>query len=191
MPSDKKKKKNRKKKKNDVSPSIEIREMELADLHPVFELGHRLFTAKKWPTLYRAWDEYEIMELYATDRELCLVAEANSKVVGFALGAEMEKPRSAWRYGWLLWLGVHPKYKRAGLGTRLVNRLTDLFIEREVRMMLVDTDAENKDAIAFFHRQGFGGAIHHVYLSRNLDDHPDVLEKRASSRVIEELVKGR
>lgn len=174
----KKKKKNRQKRQEEPV-AVDIREMELSDLVPVFELGHRLFTAEKWPTLYRAWDEYEIMDLYGSDRELCLVAEADDKIVGFALGTEMEKPRSAWKYGWLLWLGVHPKFKRRGLGTRLVNRLTDLFIEREVRMMLVDTDAENADAIAFFHRRGFGGALNHVYLSRNLDDHPLALERRA------------
>jgi hypothetical protein len=85
------------KRRNEDTVPIEIREMELADLLPVFELGHKLFTAEQWPTLYRAWDEFEITDLYGSDRELCLVADADGTVVGFALGTEMEKPRSAWR----------------------------------------------------------------------------------------------
>ena len=68
------------------------------------ELGHQLFTPEKLPTLYRAWDEDELLQLYTADRDTCLVAEMADKIVGFALGRIMEKPRSAWKYGWLLWL---------------------------------------------------------------------------------------
>jgi hypothetical protein len=53
--------------------------------------------------LYRSWDEHEILELFRSDEETCLVAEDDGKIVGFALGCMMEKPRSAWRYGWLEW----------------------------------------------------------------------------------------
>lgn len=150
--------------------SIEIREMSLRDLPAVFELGGRLFTAEKLPTLYRSWDEVELVQLFASDAETCLVAEADGQVVGFALGQMMEKPHSAWRYGWLLWLGVAPRHKRAGVATRLVNTLTRLFIERDARIMLVDTDEENADALSFFRRNGFGQEIKHAYLSLNLEN---------------------
>jgi hypothetical protein len=33
-------------------------------------------------------------------------------------------------------------------------------------------------ALSFFKRQGFGQAVRHVYLSRNLDDHPRAIERR-------------
>lgn len=152
--------------------------MELPDLARVFSLGQKLFTAEKWPTLYRSWDEYELVHLFGTDGEYCLVAEANEKVIGFALGTLMEKYRSPWRYGWLLWLGVDPKWKRRGIGRRLVRRLTEIFIEKNARMILVDTDAENHDALAFFRRERFGNEIDHVYLSLNLDTHPKYIRKR-------------
>jgi hypothetical protein len=35
-----------------------------------------------------------------------------------------------------------------------------------------------KQALSFFKRQGFGQAVRHVYLSRNLDDHPRAIERR-------------
>ena len=90
-------------------------------MEAVFELGLKLFTAEKFPTLYRSWDEHELMQIFNTDEDTCLVAKSADRMVGFALGRVMEKPRSAWRYGWLEWLGVEPRYKRAGVATRLLS----------------------------------------------------------------------
>jgi len=161
------------------SLTIEIRQMQLKDIPAVFELGQKLFTAEKLPTLYRSWDEHELVALFDSDEETCLVAEANDRVMGFALGRIMDKPRSAWRYGWLEWLGVDPSHKRGGVATRLVNQLTSLFIDRNARIMLVDTDAQNHHALAFFRKNGFGQEIRHIYLSQNLENHPRYVERKA------------
>jgi len=158
-------------------PPVDIREMELRDVAPVFDLGQKLFTAEEWPSLYRSWDDHEIAQLFSTEAETCLVAEADGRLVGFALGRVMEKPRSAWRYGWLLWLGVDPRFKRSGVATRLVNHLTGLFIDRDARIMLVDTAAKNHSALAFFRRNGFGQEIRHVYLSQNLENDPRYIQR--------------
>ena len=159
-------------------PPVEIREMELKDVAEVFELGQELFTAEEWPSLYRSWDDHELAQLFSTEAETCLVAEADGKIVGFALGRVMEKPRSAWRYGWLLWLGVERRFKRSGIATRLVKQLTGLFIDRNARIMLVDTAAKNHSAVAFFRRNGFGQEIRHVYLSQNLENDPRYIERK-------------
>ena len=160
-----------------VLPPVEIREMELRDVAPVFELGQKLFTAEKWPTLYRSWDDHELALLFSHDGETCLVAEADGKIVGFALGRMMDKPRSAWRYGWLLWLGVDRRFKRAGVATRLVRQLTGLFIKRDGRIVIVDTAAKNHGALNFFRRNGFGQEIRHVYLSLNLENDPRYISR--------------
>jgi ribosomal protein S18 acetylase RimI-like enzyme len=151
--------------------------MKLNDIPEIYALGQHLFTADKFPTLYRSWDEHELVQLFASDEETCLVAESADRIVGFALGRIMEKPRSAWRYGWLLWLGVDPACQGREVARRLINRLTELFIEREARIMLVDTDEHNHRALRFFRKQGFCKEQKHVYLAQNLDDHPKRLEK--------------
>ena len=150
---------------------VDIRAMRLEDLPAVFALGQKLFTAEDFPTLYRCWDDDEVMQLFSSDQETCLVAEADDKIVGFALGSLMKKPRSAWLYGWLEWLGVDQSHKRHGIATRLLNQLTTLFIKREARIILVDTVEDNHKALAFFRKIGFGHEIKHIYLSRNMDDH--------------------
>jgi ribosomal protein S18 acetylase RimI-like enzyme len=161
-------------------PTVEIREMRLDDLPAVFALGQKLFTAEDLPTLYRSWDDDEVMQLFSSDQETCLVAVADDKLAGFALGSIMEKPHNAWRYGWLEWLGVAPGFKRHGIATRLLTQLTSLFIQRNTRIMLVDTFVNNHDALAFFRKNDFGHELQHVYLSRNLDDHPESIERRTA-----------
>jgi len=157
---------------------VEIREMQLKDIPAVFELGQELFTAEDMPTLYRSWDDHELADLFNTNGETCLVAETDGEVVGFALGSLMDKPRNAWRYGWLEWLGVKRGFKRRGVATRLLNQLVNLLIDRHARIMLVDTDARNYGALSFFRKHGFGQEMRHVYLSQNLENHPRYIEKR-------------
>ena len=165
--------------------------MTLDDLPEVFALGQQLFTAEKWPTLYRSWDQYEIVELFDSDGEFCLVAETEHRIVGFALGTLMEKHGSPWRYGWLLWLGISQRHRGRGIAARLLNRLTDLFIEHGARIMLVDTDAGNEQALKFFRKQGFGNDLMHVYLSKNFEEHPSYIELRARRKRIRSLRRRR
>lgn len=170
---------------------VTIREMELDDLPAVFHLGEKLFTADRWPNLYRTWDEYELVGIFSSDGDTCLVAEQDDEVVGFALGTMIDKRNSAWVYGYLLWLGVDPVIKGKGIGKRLVDRLTHLFIDFGARIMLTDTDGDNKEAIRFFERQGFGNPQHHVYLTRNLTNDPAYLERQESRKSEQERKKPR
>jgi ribosomal protein S18 acetylase RimI-like enzyme len=71
-------------------PGITVHPMRLADIPEIYALGHRLFTAEELPTLYRSWDEHELIQLFASDEETCLVAEREDRIVGFALGRIME-----------------------------------------------------------------------------------------------------
>ena len=149
-------------------PKIIIRQLELDDLAPVFHLGEQIFTASKVPNLYRTWDEYELIELYYADTELCLVAEHDKKIIGFALGTTIEKERSAWKYGHLVWLGVEPQFHRNGVGERLFHQLRERMESEGVRILMVDTEADNLTALHFFRSMGFGKPEEHIYLSLNL-----------------------
>lgn len=153
--------------------TVEVREMELEDLPAVYALGEAVFTADKWPSLYRTWDEYEPVGLFHSDGEFCLVAVYDGRLAGFALGSLIDKRNSAWSYGYLTWLAVNPELKRSGIGSQLIDAITEAFIRAGARMMIVDTDAENDVAISFFRRHDFRNEDRHVYLSKNLTSHPD------------------
>lgn len=146
-----------------------IRELELEDLPAVYALGERLFTAERWPSLYRTWDEYELAEFFASEADNCFVAEDDDgRLIGFILGTIIEKRRSAWTYGWVLWLGVDPDIGRGGIASRLLERITERFEEEGVRILIADTDPQNEPAVRFFEKNGFGHPRSHVYLSKNL-----------------------
>jgi ribosomal protein S18 acetylase RimI-like enzyme len=162
--------------------NIEIREMELEDLPSVYALGEAVFTADKWPSLYRTWDEYEPVGLFHSDGDFCLVAELDDRLAGFALGSLIDKRNSSWSYGYLTWLAVDPELKRSGIASKLISAITDAFIRAGARMMIVDTDARNKPAIKLFRKHKFLHEDLHVYLSKNLTSHPDYRRLRSKKQ---------
>ena len=149
--------------------AFKIRQMEIDDLAQVYHLGESLFEAGELPTMYRTWDPFEVTTLYNSDTEFCLVAEdEDDAIVGFALGTTITKEHSAWKYGYLIWLGVEASYQSQGVADKLFNRFKDLMLKEGVRMLIVDTPAENKRGLRFFEKMGFGPPKPHVYLTLNL-----------------------
>ena len=146
-----------------------VRPMEIDDLPGVFHLGERLFTPREFPNLYRTWDAFEVTGLFHADGDLCFVADRDEALVGFVLGTVIEKARSAWTYGHLLWLGVHPESQRTGVADRLFERFRIQAMEYGARMLMIDTQDDNLAALAFFGRHGFANPTGHVYLTLNLD----------------------
>lgn len=168
---------------------IEVREMELEDLPPVYALGESVFTADKWPSLYRTWDEYEAVGLFHSDGEFCFVAEREGRLAGFALGSLIDKRNSAWSYGYLTWLAVDPALKGGGIATRLIAAITEAFIRAGARMMIVDTDAENKAALKLFRKHEFLREDRHIYLSKNLTSHRDYKRLRGKKQAARRKLK--
>jgi ribosomal protein S18 acetylase RimI-like enzyme len=157
---------------------LEIDELTVDDIAGVFHLGERVFTAERWPTLFRTWDEYEVLSAYQSDLETSLVATIEGELAGFALGTLIEKDRNAWVYGYVKWVAVDPKFAGWGVGGALVRALRAAFIEMGARMLLVDTEADNLPARAFFKKLGFAQETEHVYLSLNLTKEPDYQRHR-------------
>ncbi len=148
--------------------TLRIREMTIDDFAEVFHIGEQVFTAEYSQSLYRTWDEYEITTLFNTDGELCLVAEAGERILGFALGTTVKKHHSPWKYGYLVWLGVRPDIQQGGVGSGLFKEIRRRMREQGVRMIIIDTSADNEPAIRFFQKQGFADIQEHVYMTLNL-----------------------
>jgi ribosomal protein S18 acetylase RimI-like enzyme len=156
----------------EMKERVRIREMTIDDFPEVVHIGEQLFTSEYSPSMYRTWDEYEITTLYNSDSDLCLVAELEDEIIGFALGTTVEKAHSAWKYGYFVWLGVKKGIQKSGAGAKLFREIKRRMIEQGVRMMLIDTDADNHAGISFFKKQGFGNIQQHVYMSLNLSKKP-------------------
>ncbi len=155
---------------SELVTDVLIREMEIDDLAPVYHLGDSLFSSDLYPYIYRTWDEWEVIGLYNTDPDYCLVAEIDDQLAGFVLGSIISK--DAVTYGYILWLGVNPAFQRRGIADSLVDKLIERLINDGAHIMMVDTDPENIPAVNFFTRKGFGDIRRHVFLSMNLSEHP-------------------
>ena len=148
---------------------VSLRSLSIDDLSAVYHLGARLFHAGTYPSLYRTWDEFELVGFFGSDWETCFVAvDEEDAVIGFVLGTVLEKRRSAWSYGWVVWIGVEPSYGGQGVAAKLLDRVTDEFSEIGCRILMADTDPENDAAVGFFEKHGFGNPRRHVYLEKNL-----------------------
>jgi ribosomal protein S18 acetylase RimI-like enzyme len=158
--------------------NLKIRPMEIDDLAQVFHLGERLFTARAFPNMYRTWDEYEVVGLFQSDSEFCFVAEADEQLAGFALGTVISKTSSAWKYGYLIWMGVDPVHSRQGIAERLLRHFREAMLEEGARMLIVDTEADNLPALRFFRKMGFGNPQEHIYLSMNLSARQAVVPEK-------------
>ncbi len=174
--------------RKDGQPDVTIRQMEVDDIPLVFHLGETLFTARDVPNLHRTWDEYEVVNLFQTDGEYCLVAESDDKFVGFALGTIIEKSHS-WTYGYLLWMGVDPGAQQAGIAHRLFKHFRNLVMEAGARIIMVDTEADNEPALQFFQKMGFNNAQEHVFLTMNVDEDRRKLEERKYAREAKHIIE--
>jgi ribosomal protein S18 acetylase RimI-like enzyme len=150
---------------------ITIRNMEIHDLHPIYLIGEQIFTEKS-PNLYNFWDEHLVLHSYLSDPEYCVVAtvreeDGNEQVVGFCFGTTIEKPRSSWKYGYLVWLGCQANFQGFGLASQLYNTMLELFLLQKCRIVMVDTQQNNEGALQFFRKKGFGHDEEHVYLTNN------------------------
>lgn len=148
---------------------IEIRQMEIDDIPPVYHLGEELFTSEDSPMLYRTWDPYEVVECFASDPEYCLVGEQDGKIVGFLLATTFEKEGTAWnKYGYISWMGVDEGIQRASLGRRFYRKIEELLQDDGARMIIADTQGDNENALAFFKAMGFSRRSQHIWLAKTL-----------------------
>ena len=148
---------------------IAIREMRVDDIPEVYRLGHRLFKSQEASTFYRTWDAYEVTNNFNQDPHLTLVAQSRKgRIVGFALGTTYGNDSGSWKYGYILWMGVSPRWQGSGLGRLLYHDMERRMHEEGVRMAFVDTARSNTGAIKFFKRMGYGKPEAEVWMSKML-----------------------
>lgn len=147
---------------------IKIREMCIDDLPEVFHIGESLFSSESFPIMYRTWDEYTVTSLFNNNKDLCLVAECNGKVIGFIMGTFIEKPQSPWKYGYVVWLGVRKRYQKSGVASRLYDSLEEKFKEIGARIVLADIEATNEKALKFFEKKKFERVSIYIWVKKSL-----------------------
>lgn len=89
--------------------------------------------------------------------------EEKQKVAGFILARKQHGPGSH-----IVTIDILPEYRRAGLGTALMQQAQERLKQLQARRVRLETAVENAAAIAFYQRLGYQivGRIPRYYLDR-------------------------
>ncbi|MEM2098385.1 MAG: N-acetyltransferase [Candidatus Bathyarchaeia archaeon] len=151
---------------------IEIRQMTLEDLPEVWHIGEKIFTPSYLPFTYRTWNISELLSLFSSDPELCLVAEVTKakRIVGFALGTILKRPLNPWKYGYFNWIGVQKIRQKSGIGKRLYNEMEKRFKQKGARIAIVDVENGNHVGVRFVKNLGFQPSESYTWFSKNIEE---------------------
>jgi ribosomal protein S18 acetylase RimI-like enzyme len=98
-------------------------------------------------------DRYHIKwlkNLISDKNSYVFVAEDNKRVIGFN-AVTLDKVK---RNARIVLIAVHNRFRGRGIGAQLVKHCLD-FIRPQVKKVYVKTQADNKNAISLYRRQGF------------------------------------
>lgn len=141
-----------------------IRPMRVQDFADVYELGRRCYRVTDAP--YNYWSIREVADHLETCPELCYVAEADGRVVGFAIGTDTFEIIEETAH--LEWVAVDPDYRRRGLATRLLQALLDVVEELGKRRVVADIASDNRYSRGLAQKLGFREGLSVTYFEKEL-----------------------
>lgn len=155
--------------------NVVIRKARESELAAIQELNHQLFIsdAVSDPTLNINWP-YEaegidyFKRMIAGINGVCLVAEIDGQLIGYLAGC-LRKQHGAWgvRRTEVENMIVASDHRSQGVGSQLITAFFEWSKGQGITHVLVGAFASNKQAIAFYERQGF--VAYELVLEAKLD----------------------
>lgn len=123
--------------------SVIIRSMNVADISVVFQMGINELDMKK--IYHQNWTLTGLATYFEKERNLCIVAESNDCVVGFALG---RKTYSGWsdNLGYLEWIVVAGEHQKKGIGHALCNEMIKRFKTLGINRIIADVKTQQSSS---------------------------------------------
>ena len=122
-------------------PSFPIQRATWRDTMAVHQLEKACFPIDSWPLL-------DIIAVLSLPKVVRLKAMDSEKLVGFVIG----DLRPSKGFAWIATVGVHPEYRRKGIGSALLREC-----ERRIELPLVrlSVRVSNRAAIRLYQRYGY------------------------------------
>lgn len=126
--------------------SITIKRATINDLETLYEIERECFTIE-------AFSKQHLAHLLNTSNAISLVALLNNSIVGFIIGLvyRQEKETNSRVYT----LDVASKYRRKGIGLRLLDEIERIFIEKGAKVCCLEARKDNMAALELYRRQGY------------------------------------
>ena len=141
---------------------MDIRKANLNDLDAICDLNNQLFKLEKEqydPTLVEDWPLSDEGREYFTDlinNHYVIVALLNDRIVGYLAGSILEKGSyELVQYGEVNNMLVSDTCRGMGIGKQLIDNFKEYCKEHDIHSIKVVASYKNKDAINFYHKNGF------------------------------------
>jgi len=121
--------------------AIEIRSMRPGDIRSIMEIEQSSFTAP--------WSEFSFLNEIDHANSLARVALLENNLVGYIC------TRYIIDEGHIMNLAVHKDFRRQGIATELMNRVTGELKEKSCHLLYLEVRVSNIEAIKFYERFGF------------------------------------
>ena len=131
------------------------------------------------------WQEDDFVRCLRQRNCIGMVAEYRDRIVGFFI-YELHKTRLN-----ILNFAVHPDYRHNGIGSQMVNKLTDKLSHQKRTRILLEISERNLPAQMFFRALGFRAisVLKNHYHEENTDEDAYLMEYRYQS-TIDEVMAG-
>jgi ribosomal protein S18 acetylase RimI-like enzyme len=139
-----------------LAGDISVRAVRRTDLDAVIAIDATVTGLEKrhyWQRIYR---RYGIGS--KGEQRWFLVALADKQVVGFLIGEVRDWEFGSPPCGWVFAIDVDPQARQAGIGTRLLEALSDALRRAGVRQLRTLLSHENTLILSFFRSQGMMAA---------------------------------
>ena len=141
---------------------IKIRRATIEDLEVIRKLNNTLFELEKEnydSTLIKDWPLTEDGKEYFTDlinNHYVIIAEVDNNIVGYLAGSISEKGSyEEIQYGEINNMFIKDECRGLGIGKSLINNFKDYCKSNEINNLKVTASYKNRDAIEFYHKNGF------------------------------------
>jgi len=128
------------------SLSITIHQAKVDDLEALYRIERECFTME-------AFTKEQIAYFLETSNSVSLIAQVNDEIAGFIIGLIHDHGKT--RTGHVYTIDVAVKYRRMGVGVRLLEELERIFIKRRVKVCYLEARLDNVAARELYRKHGY------------------------------------
>lgn len=126
--------------------SITIQRATIRDLETLYQIERECFTIE-------AFSKQQIAYLLENPNAVSLVAQINSEIAGFIIGLTQRIDKMI--TGYVYTLDVAVKYRRKGVGLRLLDELERIFVKRGAKICYLEARVGNVAARELYRKHGY------------------------------------
>jgi len=126
--------------------SIDLQRATINDLETLYQIERECFTTEAFSTQHLAY-------LLENPNAVSLVAQINNAVAGFIIGLILRHDERI--IARIYTLDVAVKYRRKGLGLRLLDEIERIFVKRGVKICYLEVRKDNVTALELYRRHGY------------------------------------